>query len=274
MRSLYVRGDASTVELLVASDSFSEFIDEQEYLDRIKSAIQDSANEVVALQEKIEGQKAEQESLLVQQKNAKQRLNDARAERQQLLDETVSEEERLKDHSRALAQRQSEINQELARLTRVVNNTGSGNYPWPNAICAATGSTSGNCWNYEWYLDGSGNRRDPWGYFLRNCTSYVAWKSAQMGLELSGNGSMGHGGSWAYNADKYGLSTGYTPKAGAFAVFSGGAFGHVAYVEAVSGNEVLVSEYNYVAHGVYSERWIDLDTYAAPSEYVYTPWAQ
>lgn len=274
MRSLYKKGDASTMELLAATDNFSEFIDEQEYLERLKTAMQESANKIIELQEKMEEQKAQQEELLSQEKIAKNHLNAARAERRQLLNETISEEKRLKSHSRALAERQREVNQELLRKSRIVSSgTSSGSYPWSNAICVGTGSSSGSCrWPiYEWYVGNTYNVLDPWGYYYRNCTSYVAWKSAQMGLELSGNGSMGDGGRWAQNAWKYDMTTGSTPKVGAFAVFSLGGFGHIAYVEDVSGGEVLISEYNFVADGVYSQRWIP--QYQATS-YVYPPWAQ
>lgn len=97
MRALYRRGGASTVELLVASDSFSEFMDEQEYLERLKIAIQDATNEVISLQEQLEEQKAKQEDLLVDQRNTKQELAQARENREALLAQTRGEEERYRE---------------------------------------------------------------------------------------------------------------------------------------------------------------------------------
>jgi len=284
MRALYKRGGASDFEMLASSESFSEFIDEQEYLERLKLSIQESTNKVLELRLTIQAQQDEQKELLAQQTAVKRSLDDARQEREELLDTTRSEELRLREYSQNLGERQRDINRELLRLSRVVNVSGAGGYPWANTLCLYTDSVQGPCrhpndavGDYEWYISGNRNNRiDPWGYYYRNCTSYVAWKSAKMGFELDLDGpnrrSLGDGGAWADNARKYSeLSTGSTPRVGSFAVFNVGGFGHVAFVEKVSGNEVLVSEYNFVADGVYSERWISR---YQPNEYVYTPFTR
>jgi|AntRauTorckE6833_2_1112554.scaffolds.fasta_scaffold00394_19 septal ring factor EnvC (AmiA/AmiB activator) len=92
MKTLYVRGGASTIELLAASDSFSEFIDEQEYLERLKTAMQESTNQVIALQEQIEEQKSEQEKLLAEQETTRNKLATTRQERSELLEQTEGQE--------------------------------------------------------------------------------------------------------------------------------------------------------------------------------------
>ena len=268
MRALYKRGGASTVELLVASDSFSQFIDEQEYLERLKAGIQESAEKVIALKLEIQKNKEDQENLLRQQEDAKRALADSRSERERVLAYTQGQEAEYRAYSRSLADKQRSVNRQLLALSRLVSSGGSGDYPWSNALCVATDQANGNCFDYEWYVNGKSDRQDPWGYYYRNCTSYVAWRSAQKGLEVPG---LGNGGQWANNSWKYSeLSTGSVPKAGSFAVFTTGGYGHVAYVEDVSGSEVLVSEYNFVADGVFSQRWIPK---SQPTRYVYTPWS-
>lgn len=284
MRALYKRSDVTTFELMASSDSFSEYIDEQEYLERLKYSIQESTEVVLDIRLEIQAQRDEQSSLLDQQESVKQSLADTKEERQVLLDETKDEEKRLREYSQGLMERQREINQELLRMSRVERVGGSGGYPWAEAQCAYTDISNGPCrhptnslGDYEWYVDGNkDDRRDPWGYYYRNCTSYVAWKSAQFGFELDLDGpdrrSLGDGGSWADNASRYdGLSTGTQARPGSFAVFQIGNFGHVAFVEKVRGNEILVSEYNLVADGVYSERWVSVHQ---PTSYVYTPFTQ
>ena len=116
MRSLYVRGDASTIELLAASDSFAEFIDEQEYLERLKTAMQDSTNEIIALQEQMEEQKDEQESLLEQEQAVRRSLADARAEREQLLSDTRGQEARFREQVEQLQEKRKEVEEELRRM--------------------------------------------------------------------------------------------------------------------------------------------------------------
>lgn len=283
MRTLYKRGDVSTFELMASSDSFSEFIDEQEYLERLKDQIQGMTREIYDIQQSIRQQQNEQRELLVQQESVKESLAEMRAEREELLDETLSEEERLREHSQSLVARQQEINRELIRMSQIVTTEGTGGYPWADALCVYTDAPVGPCrhptdsWgDFEWYVDDKNNRRDEWEFFYRNCTSYVAWRSAQDGFEITapapGRSGLGDAGSWHKNASRYDeLSVGTEPRVGSFAVFANGPFGHVAYVERISGDRVLISEYNLIADGMYSERWIPR---YQPTAYVYTPYSR
>lgn len=283
MRTLYKRGGVSTVELLAASESFSEFIDEQEYLERLKGSIQDSTRAVYDIRQAIKRQQTEQKELLIQQEGIAQSLNDLREERRRLLDGNRDEQERLWEYTQSLAERQRQINQELIRMSHIVTTEGTGGYPWANALCAYTDLPVGPCrhptdsWgDFEWYVNDRNNRRDKWEFFYRNCTSYVAWRSAQDGFELTplgpGRSGLGDAGSWHTNASRYDkLSVGNEPKVASFAVFANGPFGHVAYVERIAGDRVLVSEYNLFGDGAYSERWIPR---YQPTAYVYPPHAR
>ncbi len=115
MRALYRRGGASTVELLIASESFSDFIDEQEYLERIKGGIQTATNQVIELQEQMEEQKAEQENLLAQQEVVRANLASARADRESLLQKTRGEEARFRELVAELEEMRKEAEAALAR---------------------------------------------------------------------------------------------------------------------------------------------------------------
>ena len=92
----------------------------------------------------------------------------------------------------------------------------------------------------------SGDKRGhifPWGY----CTWYVAQKRY---VPWSG-----HAKSWLANARAYGFLTGSVPQVGAIvATRDGGWYGHVAYVEAVRGNQIVISEMNIIGFGVKSVR--------------------
>lgn len=72
-------------------------------------------------------------------------------------------------------------------------------------------------------------------YVWGNCTWYV--KEMRPGLP----NNLGNGGSWVANAAAMGLPTGSTPRVGAVAEEPG----HVAYVEAVNGGYITISEMNY-----------------------------
>jgi surface antigen/LysM repeat protein len=80
---------------------------------------------------------------------------------------------------------------------------------------------------------GNGN-----GYAYGYCTYYVASRR-------SVPGNWGNASAWLYNAQASGFSTGSVPVPGAIAWSGAGYYGHVAYVESVSGGMVTVSEMNF-----------------------------
>lgn len=90
---------------------------------------------------------------------------------------------------------------------------------------------------------GGGNHRFPYGY----CTWYVA--SRRGDVSWGGNAS-----AWLGNASAAGRSTGNTPVPGSIMVTRESWWGHVAYVESVSGNSVTISEMNYAGWGRVSHR--------------------
>ena len=76
------------------------------------------------------------------------------------------------------------------------------------------------------------------GYAYGYCTYYVASRRSLPSFWGNANG-------WYYNAQASGFTVGNKPVAGAVAWTPAGYYGHVAYVEQVSGNQVLISEMNY-----------------------------
>jgi len=85
------------------------------------------------------------------------------------------------------------------------------------------------------YYSGGGN-----GYSYGYCTYYVASRRS-----IPSN--WGNANAWYYNAQIAGFSVGSTPVPGAIAWTGAGYYGHVAYVESVSGGMVTISEMNGVA---------------------------
>lgn len=75
-------------------------------------------------------------------------------------------------------------------------------------------------------------------YALGYCTWYVATRRSIPGW-------WGNANAWYGNAQISGYSVGSTPRVGAIAWTGAGYYGHVAYVEAVNGSTVTVSEMNW-----------------------------
>lgn len=117
-----------------------------------------------------------------------------------------------------------------------------GLYEWGYTTCPANASS---CMILKGYgTDGQTyGESDPYGYVFRNCTSFVAWKLASLGVPVSYIKGLGNGGQWYDNAaNKTGLTRGTSPQVGDAAVIpatydSNGnlkTYGHVAYVDKVN----------------------------------------
>lgn len=80
------------------------------------------------------------------------------------------------------------------------------------------------------------------GYGMPNCTAY-AWGRAYEILGTKPNLSNGNANQfWGYNLSRNSYAYGTTPQLGAIVCWNGSECGHVAVVEAISGNKVTISE--------------------------------
>jgi surface antigen len=262
---LYEMSDASTLELLIGSDSFTQFINEQTYMETLKNGIQASTEKVIALKQQIQAQQTQEQSYLAEQQSQQASLVSTQDQQQTLLNQTQGQEATYKQVISNLEAQQNVINQEIIATSRVVSiSGGSGGYPWANAQ------------PFDGYYSCPGF--DPWGMCERSCTSYSAWKVASTDRDMpawgyGADGANGNAGYWTQDANSMGIPTGTTPRVGAVANWTYGQFGpygHVAFVEAVnSDGSVLVSEYNFVNPGRYDERLMTPGISAMPDHYIY-----
>ncbi|MCR6483314.1 CHAP domain-containing protein [Amycolatopsis sp. OK19-0408] len=98
---------------------------------------------------------------------------------------------------------------------------------------------------------------DSWGYYNRECASFVAWRlHARNGFEMPR--AIGNAGTWGAWFAPRGYAVDSSPAVGAIAESSG----HVAWVEAVNGDgTVTVEEYNQNFQGAYGERTVAASTF-------------
>lgn len=92
---------------------------------------------------------------------------------------------------------------------------------------------------------------DPWGYFYRECVSFVASRLANLGVKPSLFSHLGNGNQWI-SASVPHLSR---PKPGTVAVYTGDpvSSNHVDFVTAVHGDTYDGEEYNYGGNGQYHQ---------------------
>lgn len=99
---------------------------------------------------------------------------------------------------------------------------------------------------------------NPWGFYNRECTSFVAWRlNHQNGYAFSNGMRGGHFGdasNWAANARSLGYAVNSTPAVGAVATRASGD--HVAWVAAVGPGTVTVEQYNRHLDEVYTSETV------------------
>lgn len=104
---------------------------------------------------------------------------------------------------------------------------------------------------------------DEWGFYNRECVSFVAWclnsRNQIYFHNTATNPWWGNANTWNDTALALGYRVDRTPARGAVAYWDEGYYGHVAWVSAVDGNNVTIEEYNYDHCGNYHTRTIPVN---------------
>jgi surface antigen len=104
---------------------------------------------------------------------------------------------------------------------------------------------------------------DPWRFYNRECTSFVAWRmNSANGVDFNnfmGGGRFGSAYHWDDNARSLGYTVDQIPARGAIA--ESDREGHVAWVASVGDGVVTIEDYNYSAPGEYDVRTVPTSTY-------------
>ena len=121
------------------------------------------------------------------------------------------------------------------------------------------GSDPGDDYPARWKNAPMDSVLDNWRMYNRECVSFVAWALAtRNGFDVKTVLAAGHGNAdeWPGQAAAHGYRVDHTPAPGSVAYFAIGSYGHVAYVQRVSGSSVYLEEYNYDYQGHYHTRTI------------------
>lgn len=247
IKTMYLEGDISTLEILASSKNLSDFVNRQEYRNSVADKVTDSVKKINSLKAQLQSQQRQQQDLLKNLQAQQAQLQSQENQQAQLLSYTdaqkASYDQQISQNNAqivSLRAQQAALNRELGGVP-VAGDPGHGGYPsvWANAP--------------------QDSLVDSWGMYNRECVSYAAWKVAQ----TYGAGAMpywggsGNANQWPGDAQAAGIPTGSTPKVHSVAIWNVGAFGHAMWVEAVSGNTIYVSQYNYDLQGHYSEMSIN-----------------
>ncbi len=245
IKAMYVEGEISTLEMLASSKDLSEFFDKQQYRSRVQDKIKNTLDKITALKAQLKSQKEQIEKLLADQQAMNQQLGASQAQQSALLNYTEGQKAQFTAAIRANNSSISQLRAQQAAANRRLGGSAVAGDP--------------NHGNYPAYLDHAyqDSLLDPWGMYNRECVSYTAWKVYEKTGHMPYWGGHGNANQWPASAQADGIPTGGTPQAGAVAISMNGYYGHAMWVEAVSGNMIYVSQYNYDLAGHYSEMWIN-----------------
>ena len=137
-------------------------------------------------------------------------------------------------------------------------NTVNGAKPWWKELWSMAKSASdeggvtgnmGDDYNPKWRAMAKDAMADPWGYYIRECVSFVANRLSNLGIPAAKFSFLGNGSDWV-NAK---VPHTNNPRPGMVAVYGPGSqFGnHVAMVSGVSGETISGEEYNWGGDGKY-----------------------
>jgi surface antigen/peptidoglycan hydrolase CwlO-like protein len=264
--NLYVDEKISPLEMLASSKNISDYLDKQEYRNSVRDQLTSIIKEVKDLKIQLDTKKNDVEKILAEQKAQRDSLIGKENEQAGLLDRTQNSEVAYQNLIKDSATQIAEAKATQAAINSRINGSGGfilvdsgslGDYTWNSSNCPMLGylSTGGS--------DGKGG--DGHGYGCRQCASYVAWRIAK---ETSVYPSWGDAVNFTNGAINTFNSSDGPAQAGAIAIMdpakAGQFHGHVAWVEAVNGDQVLVSQYNYnygAGYGMYSKMWLSVSAF-------------
>jgi surface antigen len=118
---------------------------------------------------------------------------------------------------------------------------------------------------------------DPWLFYNRECTSWVAWRlNSENGVAFDNYWDGVHWGNasnWKNAAKAAGVPVDNNPVRGAVAWWSAGSAGssrgHVAWVQVVGDGAITIEEYNYLREGYYDTRTISDTSSLWPSGFIH-----
>ncbi|MCC7289325.1 CHAP domain-containing protein [bacterium] len=226
LKVIYKDGDVSPLELIASSKDLNDFVSQRTYLEAIKKKIDEAIVKIDKLKEELTKKKRDLDRLALDQKAQLDTIAAQKAEQDSLLAQTQGEEAK---YQQLVAQNRSAMNAVIAARAEAIRQqnlsvSGSGCGGYPSVWCNAPQDSV----------------IDSWSYPNRQCTSYVAWRRAQMGKPVGFY--WGNAGTWMR------FTNASSPQPGDIMVMPESGYapvGHVAIVESNNGGSVTISQYNW-----------------------------
>jgi len=245
IKTMYLEGNVSALEILASSKNLSDFVNKQEYRNSVSNKVKTSVEKINSLKAELESQQHQQQDLLKDQQSQQSQLQADQSQQTAMLNYTEGQkaayDSQIKTNNSQIAS---------LRLAQAAANRRLGG-------SAVAGDP--NHGDYPAYLDNAPQDwlTDPWGMYNRECVSYTAWKVQQTYGNMPNWGGSGNANQWPADAQADNIPTGSIPRVHSVAISMSGGYGHAMWVEAVNGSTIYVSQYNYDLAGHYSEMSIN-----------------
>ncbi len=241
--SAYKQGNVTPLEVFASSDNLSDLVSKQEYYSSLRTKVQSNVDRIKSVRKQLDELKTQLKIRGEQERLEQEAIAQKEADLQKLVDQTRGEESSYRDLVAAdtlkLQTLRAQQAAAIAASSQGRDFSLTSEYPWANVEPFPSYGV------------------DPWGFYYRQCTSYAAWRRANLGRPIPAWGFLGPANAkdWPGWAQKFGMRVDSQPEVGALAVYPVGQYGHVMVVEAIvaNGEKVLVSEFNADWNGRYSQ---------------------
>jgi septal ring factor EnvC (AmiA/AmiB activator) len=170
IRSMYIEGDISPLEMIASSKNLGDFVDKQEYRDRIKDNISSTMDEIERLKKQLDEQRREVTKILDDQKTLRgtldQKNTEASAKLASVSQDKATFDAQVKERSGEIIKLQQDIAAAQAALSRVdISNLPSSGTVAQGSIIGTVGNT-GNSFGAHLHLRAQIDRvaKDPYNY--------------------------------------------------------------------------------------------------------------
>lgn len=255
VKTMYVDGTPSTLEILATSKNLSDFIDKQEYRTSVQTKLQDTVQQITILQSQLKTQQQQVRDLISKLQAQQDQLSSDQSQQQFLLNSNKSQQAsyvaQVQANDAKIAQIQAERAAAIARISGSYGRSAVGSpIQFKNFWTAY--STCGGGYSYCW----AGFNQlvnDPWGLgYAHECVHFVADWLARHGYQVP------HFAPGAGNADNWPSYGTIVPasqvQVGDVAYMPLAPVGHVGVVTAINSDGTFhIEQMNWPVGGYYSE---------------------
>jgi peptidoglycan hydrolase CwlO-like protein/surface antigen len=263
IKSMYIDGQVTTLEILANSSNLSDFVNQAEYQGTVQNKVKDTLEKITDLKLQLQTQQSQLQQLLKNQETQQAQLNADQYQQSQLLSYNQSQQSQF---NQQISANRAQINALQAKIVALNTPVGS-SFTYSGSCGGGYPGTAGpGLWGGYWGCSyGQDNTIDNWGMYNRECVSYTAWMvhveyiNGEIAHDMPNWGGVGNAYQWIADAQNAGIPVDQSPQPGDIAIrpASGinGDVGHAMYVRTASGSQIYVQQYNADLRGNYSEGW-------------------